>query len=232
MIFVNRKRINNSKKDTAKYWYVEKYVYGVLKDTLEIPLGTSTKFTSIGSGYSDDAFYGWSISGTSTARTFTNTTAYYNTTTAVKNNLDENNTLKIYAIYSYRAYGSLQNGGTYNSVNGSTTAYNFYVHNNATFDFKGNSIRSGGGSGGSYINHYGITVNISGNTSSSLTTNSDGSTHTSLTIKSGSYINFSLDGSNYSSSSGGYGTMSKLTISTVIASYSTYSTAYRVASHT
>ena len=101
MIFINRKRINNAGKDTSKFWYVEKYVYGVLKETVEIPLGTSTTFSAINSDNSSDTFYGWSVSSTSTTRTFTNTTSYSNTTTNVKNNLDENNTLKIYAVYSY-----------------------------------------------------------------------------------------------------------------------------------
>lgn len=53
------------------------------------------------SGYSDDTFYGWSISSTSTTRKFNATTKYKNTTSAVKNNLDDTNTLKIYAIYKY-----------------------------------------------------------------------------------------------------------------------------------
>lgn len=104
MIFVNRRRIKQNSgivKDPTKYWYIEKYVYGVLKETLEIPLGTGTTFSSIASGYSDDTFYGWSVSSTSTTRTFTATTSYSNTTTAVKNALDSENTLKIYAIYSY-----------------------------------------------------------------------------------------------------------------------------------
>ena len=104
MIFVNRRRIKQNSgivKDPTKYWYIEKYVYGVLKETVEIPLGTSTTFGSIDSGYSDDTFYGWSVSSTSTKRTFTSTSSYKNTTTAVKNNLDSENTLKIYAIYKY-----------------------------------------------------------------------------------------------------------------------------------
>ena len=104
MIFVNRHRIIQNSgviKDPTKYWYIEKYVYGVLKETIEVPLGTSTTFTAINSGYDDDTFYGWSISSTSTSRTFTNTTSYSNTTTTVKNNLDSEKTLKIYAIYSY-----------------------------------------------------------------------------------------------------------------------------------
>ena len=104
MIFVNRRRIKQNSgivKDPTKYWYIEKYVYGVLKETVEIALGSGTTFGSIDSGYSDDTFYGWSVSSTSTTRTFTSTNTYKNTTTAVKNNLDSENTLKIYAIYKY-----------------------------------------------------------------------------------------------------------------------------------
>lgn len=104
MIFVNRKRtIQNSEiiKDPTKYWYIEKYVYGKLKETVEVPLGTGTTFGTMDSGYSDDTFYGWSISSTSTTRKFNATTKYKNTTSAVKNNLDDTNTLKIYAIYKY-----------------------------------------------------------------------------------------------------------------------------------
>ena len=104
MIFVNRRRIIQNSgvvKDPTKYWYIEKYVYGVLKETVEVPLGTGTTFGTMDSGYSDDTFYGWSIDSTSTTRKFTATTTYKNTTTAVKNNLDSENTLKIYAIYKY-----------------------------------------------------------------------------------------------------------------------------------
>lgn len=104
MIFVNRHRIIQNSgviKDPTKYWYIEKYVYGVLRETVEVPLRTSTTFSALSSGYDDDEFYGWSISSTSTTRTFTNTTAYSNTTATVKNNLDSEKTLKIYAIYSY-----------------------------------------------------------------------------------------------------------------------------------
>ena len=107
MIFVNRRRIKQNSgivKDPTKYWYIEKYVYGKLKETVEVPLGTGTTFGSIDSGYSDDTFYGWSISSTSTKRTFNATTKYKNTTTDVKNNLDAKNTLKIYAIYKYVKY--------------------------------------------------------------------------------------------------------------------------------
>lgn len=231
MILVNRKRINKFEKDTDNYWYVEKYVYGVLKEVLEIPLGTSTTFTSIASGYSDDTFYGWSVGSTVASRTFTNTASYSNTTTAVKNNLDEYNTLKIYAVYGYTTYGSMSSGGAYSSTAYHINTYNFYVHNDATFTFKGNRVKSGGNISGSYSYSYGIDVVISGNTRSSITTNSDGTTVSSIIIKSGSHIEFSLDGSIYSSSSGGYGNTSKLTISVSTASYSTYSISYRVTSH-
>lgn len=106
MIFLNRRRTIISTdapiiKDPSKYWYVEKYVYGELKETVEVPLGTGTKFTGIESGYEDDWFEGWSKSSTSTTRTFNATTTYKNTTTAVKNLLDSDKTIKIYAVYKY-----------------------------------------------------------------------------------------------------------------------------------
>lgn len=105
MIFIDHKRIikneNSVAKDPSKYWYIEKYVYGKLRETVEVALGSGTTFGSISSGYSDDTFYGWSIDSTSTTRKFNATTTYKNTTTNVKNNLDDENTLKIYAIYKY-----------------------------------------------------------------------------------------------------------------------------------
>ena len=107
MIFVNRRRIKQNSgivKDPTKYWYIEKYVYGKLKETVEVPLGTGTTFKAIDSGYSDDTFSGWSIKSTSTKRTFNATTKYKNTTNDVKKNLDAENTLKIYAIYKYTEY--------------------------------------------------------------------------------------------------------------------------------
>lgn len=115
MIFVNRRRIKQNSgvvKDPTKYWYIEKYVYGVLKETVEIALGTGTTFGSMPSGYSDDTFYGWSINSTSTTRKFTATTTYKNTTTAVKNALDSENTLKIYAIYKYSKYSYVEESTT------------------------------------------------------------------------------------------------------------------------
>lgn len=88
-------------KDPSKYWYIEKYVYGKLVETVEVPLNTGIAFGSIDSGVEGDTFYGWSINSTSTKSTFNATTLYKNTTTNVKNNLDAENTLKIYAIYKY-----------------------------------------------------------------------------------------------------------------------------------
>lgn len=103
MVFLNRRRTLNTSivKDPSKYWYIEKYVYGELKETVEIPLGTGTKFTGIESGYADDWFEGWSKTSTSTTRTFNTTTTYKNTTTAVKKLLDSDNTIKLYGVYRY-----------------------------------------------------------------------------------------------------------------------------------
>ena len=104
MIFVNRRRIKQNSgvvKDPSTYWYVEKYVYGVLKETVEVKLGSGTTFGTMDSGFDDDEFYGWSVDSTSTTRKFNATSTYKNTTTNVKNNLDDENTLKIYAIYKY-----------------------------------------------------------------------------------------------------------------------------------
>lgn len=149
MIFINRKRINNAGKDTSKFWYVEKYVYGVLKETVEIPLGTSTTFSAINSGNSSDTFYGWSVSSTSTTRTFTNTTSYSNTTTAVKNNLDENNTLKIYAVYSYSVEESRS---TMESSSSSNNPKTLTVSEDSTAVFSGYIQYTNGFSGPSGAN--------------------------------------------------------------------------------
>ena len=147
MIFVNRRRIIQNSgvvKDPTKYWYVEKYVYGVLQETLEIPLGTGTTFGSIDSGYSDDTFYGWSKSSTSTTRTFTATTTYKNTTTAVKNALDSENTLKIYAIYKYTENTSV-NGYKESYVSSATIT--FPSNGTATFYGFHSTVSTGATSG-------------------------------------------------------------------------------------
>lgn len=136
MIFVNRRRIKQNSgvvKDPTKYWYIEKYVYGVLKETVEIALGSGTTFGSMSSGYADDTFYGWSISSTSTTRTFTSTNTYKNTTTAVKNNLDDKNTLKVYAVYSYDAIS----GTSSSIVSSNETIKKITVSENSTAIFGG-----------------------------------------------------------------------------------------------
>lgn len=104
MIFLNRRRTplnQETTKDPSKYWYVEKYVYGELKETIEVPLKTSTKFTAIKSGYLDDLFHGWSINSASTTVTFNDTSSYVNTNSNVKKYFDSNNTIKLYAVYAY-----------------------------------------------------------------------------------------------------------------------------------
>lgn len=104
MIFLNRRRTplnQETTKDPSKYWYVEKYVYGELKETIEVPLKTSTKFTAIKSGYLDDLFHGWSINSASTTITFNDTSSYVNTNSNVKKYFDSNNTIKLYAVYAY-----------------------------------------------------------------------------------------------------------------------------------
>ena len=155
MIFINRKRIKNNQKDVSKYWYVEKYVYGILKETVEIPLGTGIIFESIGSGYDDDKFYGWSLTSDSTSITFNSTSTYLNTTNAVKKNLDENNTLKLYAVYSYNE--TYMSSKEYDSTNDLVTI-NVTVDGQAIFD-------------GIYTHVTGKPPNVSG-TSSSITLSS------------------------------------------------------------
>lgn len=108
MIFLNRRRSplkDKIIKDPSKYWYIEKYVYGELKETVEVPLGEGTTFTSIESGYLDDTFACWSSNSTRTVNDFSATLTYTNTTTSVKNLLDSENTIKIYAVYYYFTVG-------------------------------------------------------------------------------------------------------------------------------
>lgn len=250
MIFVNRHRIiQNSEvvKDPTKYWYIEKYVYGVLKETLEIPLGTSTKFTSIDSGYSDDSFYGWSISSTSTARTFTNTASYSNTTAAVKNNLDENNTLKIYAIYAYNVKSSIFGGKNMSVTDGkSTISETWYVNKDCDISFYGYDRYTYSGSGGSGTAYNPISVNI---TTYNNITNTESTTTLTLAYSSGTItktlaantkINFSIRSYDYNSSTTGGRYYEYLNINVVRPSgnqdanlgFYTLSTSYRVLSHT
>lgn len=250
MIFVNRHRIIQNSgviKDPTKYWYIEKYVYGVLKETLEIPLGTRTKFTSIDSGYSDDSFYGWSIRSTSTARTFTNTASYSNTTVAVKNNLDENNTLKIYAIYAYNVKSRIFDGKNMSVTDGeSTISETWYVNKDCNISFYGYDKHTYSDSGGSGTAYNPISVNI---TTYNNITNTESTTTLTLTYSSGTItktlaantkINFSIRSYVHSSSTGGGRFSEYLNINVVRPSgnqdanlgFYTLSTSYRVLSHT
>ena len=143
MIFINRRRMLNNKiiKDPSKYWYIEKYVYGKLVETVEVALGTGTTFGSIDSGFWDDTFYGWSINSTSTSRTFNATTTYINTVRIVKNNLDDTNTLKIYAIYSYQDATGSSSTAKVISDKGNVT---IVVSKNSTAVFGGNYVKTHG----------------------------------------------------------------------------------------
>ena len=137
MIFLNRRRTIISTdapiiKDPSKYWYVEKYIYGELKETVEIPLGTGTKFTGIESGYEDDWFEGWSKSSTSTTRTFNITTSYKNTTTSVKNLLDSDNTIKLYGVYRYNTRTTKNSS----SMSGNTT-WKYIAQEDSTLTLSG-----------------------------------------------------------------------------------------------
>lgn len=139
MIFLNRRRTplkQETIKDPSKYWYIEKYVYGELRETVEVSLGTGIKFTAIESGYDDDTFYGWSKTSTSTTRTFNTTTSYKNTTTAVKNLLDSENTLKIYAVYSYD-FANLFNYNEFSAVGSTNNNYVLYTAQDAVISFCG-----------------------------------------------------------------------------------------------
>ena len=123
MIFLNRRRTPLTKeivKDPSKYWYVEKYVYGGLKETVEVALGEGITFTEVDSGYADDLFNGWNGTGTATSSTFNTTTTYKNTTTSIKNKLDSENTLKIYAVYKYATKTATSYNGTMSSSDGSS----------------------------------------------------------------------------------------------------------------
>lgn len=241
MIFVNRHRIIQNSgviKDPTKYWYVEKYVYGVLKETIEVPLGTSTTFSALSSGYDDDEFYGWSISSTSTSRTFTNTASYSNTTTAVKNKLDSDNTLKIYAVYSYipinatnyidlKLESSVHRRNTYEfcTLVDTTILFSGYQYTNASTGQSYDAIT--------------VTITAISGESTSFTVETH-SGHQYMTnaiskdIKKDSHIKFTLICSQWSNQGSG-GTVSsymKLRDKNSNATFYPYGKSYRVVSHT
>lgn len=250
MIFVNRHRIIQNSgviKDPTKYWYVEKYVYGVLKETLEIPLKTSTKFTSIDSGYDDDTFYGWSIDGSSTRVTFNSKSTYKNTTSSVKKYLDSENTIKLYAIYSYNVKSSIFDEKNMSVTDGkSTISGTWYVNKDCDVSFYGYNKHTYSGIGGSGTAYNPISVNI---TTYNNITNTESTTTLTLTYSSGTTtktlaantkINFSIRSYDHNSSTGGGRYSEYLNINVVRPSgnhdvnlgFYMLSTSYRVLSHT
>lgn len=248
MIFVNRRRIIQNSgviKDPTKYWYIEKYVYGVLKETVEVPLRTSTTFSAIDSGYDDDTFYGWSISSTSTLRTFTNTASYSNTTSNVKNNLDGENTLKIYAIYDCAC--TLPITTVTHSVGGVNQNYNYCysVLEDTTITFAGYSYVIGAGIHASYTGPQSIYISITGSQETNFSLNNYQSGLAVGTIsdigavqypvKAGDKINFNLPSDYVTTNQGGHETRSYIKLTDdkksnlyMIEGYGTY----RVESHT
>lgn len=249
MIFLNRKRTSlqqETEKDPSKYWYVEKYVYGVLKETVEIPLGTGTKFTAIESGYEDDTFYGWSIGSTNTTSAFNTTSTYKNTATSVKKYLDSENTIKLYAVYKYNVI-ELKNTVEINLGASSTSTYSkkyeYATVCSGTFRFYGYTEHTGSGVGGSTYDLEGLTFAV---------TYSDGLGHQqteNFSIKNtkgsyvdkrypaGSHIKFTLTGYHYSTSTAGgqyisYAKIDDITNAHQLSLYDCNNFAYRVESHT
>lgn len=238
MVFLNRKRTplkQETTKDPSKYWYVEKYVYGELMETVEVPLGTGIKFTGIESGYDDDTFYGWSKTSTSTTRTFNTTTSYKNTTTAVKNLLDSENTLKIYAVYSYD-FVNLFNYNEFSAV-GNNVNCALYTTQDAVISFCGYQYTNSTNK----VEYDAVEVKIqppNGTTVTFEVETHDGynfMTNTiDKTITEGSKITFTLYASRWSSQTGGGEITSYMKIKDKSGNSSFYTLAkkYRVISHT
>ena len=231
MIFLNRRRSPNRIKNPSKYWYVEKYVYGELKETVEVPLGTSTTFSAIDSGYDDDTFYGWSVSGTNTTISFNNTSSYSNTTDAVKNNLDENNVLRIYAVYRYYTSGT-----TYiskSAVPSSTSQDNHVSYSgrykaagNGTLTVSGYVYYEHGDSSGITRGYGSVSVSVNG---TSYSANKDASC--SVSINTGDVVEYYISGYYQGGSVGGMAE-SYITISSSVVLYDLSYPSYRVSSHT
>ena len=249
MVFLNRKRapLQKTTKDPSKYWYVEKYVYGVLKETVEVALGTGIKFTGIESGYIDDEFAGWSKTSTSTTRTFNTTTTYKNTTTSVKKYLDSENTIKLYAVYKYNVIELKStveiNYGAQSTSTGNSKEYEYATVCSGTFRFYGYTEHTGSGVGGSTYNLEGLTFAV---------TYSDGlgreqkenfsikntkDSYVDKTYPAGSHIKFTLTGYHYSTSTAGgqyisYAKIDDITNAHQLSLYDCNNFAYRVESHT
>lgn len=85
MVFVNRKGCLPD-----NYRSINLYRYGVLWKTLTVEKGGSVTVGSCDISYSDDTFFGWSISSASTTRTYTSASSIKPT---------EN--MNLYAVFSY-----------------------------------------------------------------------------------------------------------------------------------
>lgn len=249
MIFLNRqKTVSNNEliKDPTQYWYVEKYVYGVLKETIEVPLGTGIKFEAIESGYDDDVFYGWSSSNTSVSRTFSDTTLYADTLTAIKNNLDENNTLKIYAIYYYNTITTASLGGKILSTDVGTNyanrSYEYLVIDSGTLTLSGyieNKVEtfSSGKTTSSTTSYSASTITLyRQNKPQNYSVNTNSGSSLSIPVQKQDRLLFNISGGvSVNINSSGNGTViytSQYTSLAGVLCYNLTSRKYRVESHT
>ena len=248
MIFINRHRIIQNSgviKDPTKYWYIEKYVYGVLKETVEVPLGTGTKFTGVESGYIDDEFAGWSKTSTSTTRTFNVNSTYKNTTTSVKSLLDSENTIKIYAVYQIYTAGT--NGKSFN-LSGNAIKHKLVATEDATLTLSGykdiTEVTVSNGVGGQAItSNEGVifsVFNVDGTKKEAITTGKNSNKTTDViagemvTVSTVSYSSIP-SGGNGVPSDGTYSAVHSVSVkvsSTGEMQYYKTSNKYRVASHT
>ena len=248
MVFLNRKRapLQKTTKDPSKYWYVEKYVYGVLKETVEIPLGTGTKFTAIKSGYEDDTFYGWSIGSTSKTSTFNATSTYKNTTTSVKKYLDSENTIKLYAVYKYnvielKSTVEIKHGAE--GTDSSGKEYEYAMVRSAKLRFYGYTEHRGSGVSGDTYNLEGLTFTVTYNDSighqqtKNFSIENTKNSYVDKTFPASSHIKFTLTGYHYSTSTAGGQYISYVKIEDMSnvhqgLLYDCNNFAYRVESHT
>lgn len=250
MIFLNRRRTplkQEATKDPSKYWYVEKYVYGELKETVEVPLGTGAKFTAIESDYDDDTFYNWSIDSTITTPKFNATSTYKNTTAIVKKYLDSENTIKLYAIYKYNAielkrtveinYGS-------EGTSSSGKEYEYAMACSATLCFYGYTEHTGSGVSGSTYSLEGLTFTVTYNDdynrqqTERFTIKNEKNSYIIKTFPASSHIKFTLVGYHYSTSTAGGQYISYVKIEDITqhvyqeSLYDCNNFRYRVISHT
>ena len=240
MIFVNRYRIiQNSEviKDPTKYWYVEKYVYGMLKETIEVPLGEGIQFTAIDSGYDDDTFYGWSIDGSSTRVTFNSKSTYKNTTSSVKKYLDSENTIKLYAVYSYNPMVLLNtvsiDFGYKNQSYGKT--YTYATTAEAKLYFSGYIKQEGVSASGSINSMSGLTFTVTPEYGTGESFTTDGSNQIFKIYPANSHITFTLEGYSFSTpqASGAVSSYAYIESNTPNAHlYDCNNLSYRVISHT